>query len=143
MNKIINCILLVDDNESDNYFSTRTLRKRDNINLIRVARDGVEALEYLENKGNFSDPEENPRPNIIFLDINMPRMNGFEFLEEYMKLETIQHAETLITMLSTSRNPEDISKAEEFDTIADFCTKPLNNKTIDRAFNSYFDKVGY
>ncbi len=143
MNKIINCILLVDDNESDNYFSTRALRKRDNINLIRVARDGVEALEYLENKGNFSDPEENPRPNIIFLDINMPRMNGFEFLEEYMKLETIQHAETLITMLSTSRNPEDISKAEAFDTIADFCTKPLNNETIDRAFNSYFDKVGY
>ncbi|MEO9872037.1 response regulator [Ekhidna sp.] len=142
MEKIVNCVLLIDDNFDDNFFHKKALERNGKVNIIRVAENGIEGLEYLNNQGKFEDKEANPRPNIIFLDINMPKMNGFEFLEKYRNLNVTQKAEICITMLSTSKNPDDIEKAKSFGVIEEFFTKPLENEAIEVAIKRYTDKIG-
>lgn len=105
--KKINCILLVDDNPADNYYNKFIIKDADVCNHIQTALNGVEALSYLRKSEEDIKSESFPKPDIIFLDINMPRMNGFEFLEEYKKLDESLRSKVLIIMLTTSLNPED------------------------------------
>ena len=131
MGKTVDCILLIDDSFEDNFFHKRVIEKSGKVNQVRIANNGLEGLEYLTAGG------DNPRPNIIFLDINMPKMNGFEFLEEYQKLEDGQKAEICIVMLTTSRNPEDMAKAISFEKVANFATKPLTLEFLTQVIDTY------
>jgi CheY-like chemotaxis protein len=132
--KKVNCILLVDDNEADNLFHSRTLRKADACNHVEVASNGQEALDYLQKCGD----EAHPRPDLIFLDINMPGMNGFEFLEEYANLDPKLKSKAIVFMLTSSLMPEDSERAMKTGMVSDFLNKPLTIKTVheilDRAF---------
>jgi CheY-like chemotaxis protein len=141
MTKRVNCVLLVDDNHDDNYFHKRVIEKSGKVELVTVVEDGVEALEYLKNKGKYTDLTANPRPNIIFLDINMPRMNGFEFLEKYQLLDEDRKADICVTMLSTSRNPDDINNALSVPDVSTFFTKPLDERALNEAVQQFFDKI--
>ncbi len=80
----LNCVLLIDDDDDSNYFHRRLLNKIDCTENIQVALDGREALNFLNTTIN----KHYPPPAVIFLDINMPGMNGWEFLEEYKKTKT-------------------------------------------------------
>ncbi|TVZ27738.1 CheY-like chemotaxis protein [Gillisia sp. Hel_I_86] len=121
MKKKLNCILLVDDDLPTNFIHERVLRKIDCTEKIIAVQGGFEALEYLKS----TDKETHPQPDLILLDINMPGMNGWEFLENYNQLEKKQKSKAIVVMLTTSLNPDERNKANQIPQISAFLNKPL------------------
>jgi len=136
--KTINCILLIDDNPADNEFHMIKIKKAQVCKHIKIAIDGPKALDYLIKSGQEGQSETYPKPDLIFLDINMPGMNGFEFLEEYHKLDDKLKSKVVIVMLSTSLNPDDQKKATENKDVMEFQNKPLDIKTLQETIDKYF-----
>ncbi len=135
--KKINCILLVDDNPADNEFHKIIINDSRVCNKIQVATTGRNALDYIINSGK-GDSEEFPKPDLIFLDINMPGMNGFEFLAEYHKLDEKLKSKIVIIMLSTSLNPDDSERASQIQEVTEFMNKPLMSESLQQAIEKYF-----
>lgn len=136
--KKINCILLVDDDESDNFFHSLTINDAAICQQIKVVTDGRHALDYMLKSADQNLADEFPRPNLIFLDINMPRVDGFEFLEEYNKFADDIKSEIVIIMLTTSLNPYDIEKAMKYQVIRDYKNKPLTTEMLLEIVDKYF-----
>ncbi len=130
MTNKLNCILLIDDDADDNFFHQIALREINAAETIHVVTNGFDALEYLTN--------DNHIPDLIFLDINMPKMNGWEFLKEYDKLNIEQQAKVVIIMLTTSLNPSDRENATTMNGITDFRTKPLTVEMVEEIIRNYF-----
>ncbi|MFK8014457.1 MAG: response regulator [Gammaproteobacteria bacterium] len=113
-------ILLVDDSPDDNFFHQRAIKKSGLDAMVTVATDGEEAIGFLQSIGSRSRG-----PDLIFLDINMPRMTGWEFLSVYAELPETVQASAVIVMLTTSPHPEDRERAQRNAHVADFVNKPL------------------
>jgi CheY-like chemotaxis protein len=126
--------MLVDDNPDDNFFHEREIKKDHLAAEVVVKNSGMEALEYLRSK---EDITRLP-PDLIFLDINMPGMNGWEFLEEYSKLDNKFQSDVLIIMLTTSDNPDDEERSRAWGNISDCITKPLTKEKMKVIVNKYF-----
>jgi CheY-like chemotaxis protein len=131
MRKKLNCILLVDDDPDDNFFHQIIINEMNMVDTIDIARNGIEALEYLQKENCIP-------PDIIFLDLNMPKMNGWEFLEKYKHLSKEQKAKALIIILTTSANPEHIEKAKEIEDVTGFETKPLTKEMLTEILQEHF-----
>ncbi len=124
-------ILLIDDNKLDNFYHRKVLEKSGFTGEIFECRDGKDALCFLQREGKYEDLDINfTAPELIFLDINMPIMNGWEFLEEYGKLSQDLHSIHIIVMLSTSTNPSDHLRASKNPFIHTFMTKPLDKDQL-------------
>tara|TARA_R110002111_G_scaffold76221_1_gene120738 strand:- start:56 stop:466 length:411 start_codon:yes stop_codon:yes gene_type:complete len=118
----LNTILLIDDDEIDQHLCQRVF-KRSGLSLkLLTARDGVEALELLR--------ETDPFPDLILLDINMPRMNGHEFLAEYSKLG--RRDIPVIVMLTSSDQSCDREQAMKHPVVRDYILKPLRKEMIEK-----------
>ncbi len=131
MKRKLDCILLVDDSHEDNRYHEIIIKEMDIVNRIEFALNGIEALDYLKR-------EDRILPELIFLDINMPRMNGWEFLEQYKYLDPAQKAKVVVMILTTSANPDDIKKAKEIEDITGFETKPLSREIMMEILNQHF-----
>ena len=125
--------MLIDDNLDDIFFQERVIRKSNATNLIVVKQSGKAALEYLKTK----DLHRDMHPDLIFLDINMPGMNGWEFLVEYKKLNKELQSDIIVVMLTTSDRSYDKAKAKEFNVPIDFKTKPLTKKMFEEIIQKY------
>ena len=112
-------ILLVDDSRSDQFYNLHIIKNNFEGATIRQAMNGKEALDIIE--------KEDFEPNIILLDINMPIMGGFQFLDEYTKIGGVN---SLVIMLSSSGQEQDKEKANEYSCVKDFLTKPLNADSL-------------
>jgi len=122
--------MLIDDNEDDNYFHRIILDEMQAAGNVQVLEGGIEALEY------FRDNRQ--APDLIFLDINMPKMNGWEFLDEYRKRGINSQTNAVIIMLTTSLNPSDKEKSLKIPEIKGFETKPLTQEMMERILDTYW-----
>ena len=133
----LECVLLVDDDEATNFINKRMVALSDLKVQVEVTSNGQEALDYLTYSGIYKNRNLR-QPGIIFLDINMPRMNGWEFLNEYKNLPPHQKSKIVIGMLTTSMNPDDETKAKQFSEINMFFHKPLTIENITGIVDNYF-----
>ena len=134
MKQKLNCILLIDDDEATNYLNKMVVDKSGCTEKCIAVESGFDALEYLKSK----EDGEYPQPDLIFLDINMPAMNGWEFLLEYEKLEACQQGHIVVVMLTTSLNPDDEEKANSLGYIEGFMSKPLTIPKLMSVVEKYF-----
>lgn len=118
--------MLIDDNMDDNFVHERIIKKNNCAEIVVIKQTGRDALEHLKNKPR----HEQEHPDIIFLDINMPGMNGWEFLEEYQKLDKGLQSRIVVVMLTTSENPDDKIKTESLPMASHFRTKPLTKDML-------------
>lgn len=138
--KGLDCILLIDDEEANHFINQVVIRKAKLETHVQIAYDGIEALDYLTCKGKFSDEPNFPQPGLILLDINMPRMNGWEFLEKYDKLPSEQKGKIVLALLTTSSNPDDAQTAERNKDVMTFMIKPLTLEVFEKVVAENFDE---
>jgi len=134
MLKQINCVLLIDDDEATNFINQMVIEESGRAKEIIVKESGFDALEYLTSVQNGGHPQ----PDLIFVDINMPGMDGFEFLEEYEKLSNDQKGKHVVVMLTTSVNPDDKNKASKFNEVDQFMHKPLTQELFEEVMETHF-----
>lgn len=137
MKRKLNCILLIDDDEPTNFLNRMLIEEVACTEHIQIAQSGQSALDYLKGNGSFANGQF-PSPDLIFLDINMPAMNGWEFLDRYNELDPELKSRVKIVMLTTSFNPDDITRAKENPVISNFETKPLTSHKLHRILRKYF-----
>ena len=127
MNKQLKRILLVDDSEATNAMNVYLFNRLNAAEQIDVAVNGAEAIDYLTAQDANG---EYPRPELIVLDLNMPVMNGLEFLQAYRELEEDIKGGIIIIMLTTSMLESDQKSARGFQSVVGYQSKPL---TLDKA----------
>ena len=122
-----NIVLLIDDNDIDNFINERMITTNQFSTRVVVKNSGELALQYLR---EHVDSIEN-LPQVIFLDLNMPVMDGFGFLEEFEKLPSNILSYSKVIVLSSSISPEDINRASTNPLVVKYVNKPLNEKYLD------------
>jgi len=115
-------ILMADDDEDDRLLTQDALAESRVLNELHFVVDGVELLEYLERKGKFEDKSISPRPGLILLDLNMPRMDGREALQAIKAHPNLKGIPVVI--LTTSKQEEDMVKGYNLGP-ASYITKPV------------------
>ena len=124
--KRYNTVLLIDDNEIDNFVAKKFIEKSGFAENVITVQSGRSALDYLETK----DTSKNILPDIIFLDIGMPVMDGFEFLLEFEKLNKIIINNCKVVVLSSSLDIDDYNRANRNKLVRKFINKPLSYKSL-------------
>jgi CheY-like chemotaxis protein len=128
---MIGSIFLIDDNEVDIFINRSTIQHAKYNNKIIDFLDAESALDYLKSiKSNLEEI-----PTIIFLDINMPIMNGFLFLKRFESLPLLITKKTKIVMLSSSTNPSDIKESMANPHVIKFLNKPLTAQKMKDLLN--------
>lgn len=121
------CVMLVDDNDIDNIINEKIIEANNFAETILVFQTGQEGLDYLvANKDNVD-----ALPEIVFLDINMPIMDGFQFLEEFEKFNANILGKCKVIMLSSSISPKDIDRAASNKYVKKYLNKPLNKRYLE------------
>jgi CheY-like chemotaxis protein len=126
MNNNVDHVMLVDDNETDNFIHKRIIELTGFAKNIIVKNSGKSALEYLEsNRNNIQN-----LPAVIFLDINMPIVDGFVFLFEYENFPENVKEKCKVVILSSSDNKRDIDRIVDNEYVINFITKPLSEEAL-------------
>jgi CheY-like chemotaxis protein len=117
------CVVLIEDDQAMNYYHHRLFVKQNfadevlSYHSAEEALDGIKCLQQLERL-------------YIFLDLNMPQMNGWQFIEELQKIKFDSNAQIKLFVLSSSVNPNDLMKAKQNSVVTDYLSKPLSIETI-------------
>jgi len=135
MNKI-NTVLLIDDDEINNLICTKIIKKNDFAENIVTCLGARQALNYLQDA--LRGENEYVLPDLIFLDINMPAMNGWDFLNQYEQIEELKNKDIVLIMLSSSMYVDDINRAKMYSSVADYITKPLTAAHLQQIREKFF-----
>ncbi len=129
-------ILLAEDNPADQQITKRMLRHVKVQTELHVVEDGVELMNYLRREDKYSDPQNSQRPDLILLDINMPRMDGKKALESIKKDSRLKAIP--IVMLTTSNQEHDILESYDLG-VNSYITKPSDNNEFIKVIKSIED----
>ncbi|KAA5548639.1 response regulator [Adhaeribacter rhizoryzae] len=133
--QLIKEVLLIDDDEISNFLTSSLLKRSGLAQNISICLDGNEAIRLLQQRSG----EKNMFPELILLDINMPDMNGFEFLEAFRALRTSAQ-QPVIAILTTSQNYQDVERLKNFPEVEVFLNKPLYEEDLQFLLSEYFTK---
>lgn len=123
-------VLLIDDNELDNFINQKIIESVNFAKNIYVNTSSSGALEFLTNLRVLKDREAELYPQVLFVDINMPIMDGFQFIENLVKTDPLARERSKIVILTTSLNPADKQRAEAIASDIAFLYKPLTEAML-------------
>ena len=127
-------VLLVEDDLNDIFIVKRAFKMANIPTPLQVVTDGQEAICYLRGDGKYTDRQQHPLPQLIVMDIRMPRRSGFEVLE-WVKTSRQPLRRIPIVIVSSSQNPADINRAYELGANA-YMVKPMNFRAVEHLFET-------
>ena len=130
---MIKDIFLIDDDALVNFLKQEIIKDSHPDKKVRSFESATEALEVIKEMLNTSDSK---LPQLILLDINMPVMDGWEFLDIFDQLPENKTKDCKIIMHTSSIDPRDIEKAKTYKAVVDYMTKPLNLQSLSKIFQS-------
>jgi len=136
---LIDTVLLIDDDEINNMICTKIISKNDFATNVVACSSARQGLKYLQDA--LADGAK-PLPTVIFLDINMPVMNGWDFLDQYKQMPGLADKGIILIMLSSSSSANDLSRAQGYPQVSDYITKPLTAAHLQHVRNRFFKDTG-
>lgn len=130
-------ILIIDDDEVNNFICSKIIEEERIANKITTTLGVNEALDYIKKGLN----KETSLPDLILLDLNMPVLTGWDFLEEYKKLAPELSKEIILVILSSSAFQDDIKKAKSFKEVHAYKTKPITKQLLSDIREEFFERV--
>jgi len=123
-------VMLIDDNEIDNLINQKMIEAADISEHIYTHTGARSAIEFLKNLEKIDKETKDVLPDVIFLDIDMPLMDGFQFLDEFNKLADDTRNKCKIVMLTSSINPQDVNKSKKYTYVKKYINKPLTQQNL-------------
>ena len=124
--KTVKKVALVDDDEIFVYLTSKTIENTHLVDIIKVFGNGLDAINFL--KQNLDNPDF--LPEIIFLDLSMPIMDGWQFLEEFVKMNPKIGRKIVIYICTSSISPDDIKKGRAISAVSDYIVKPIPKEKL-------------
>ena len=122
-------VMLIDDNEIDNLINQKMIEAASIAENIYTHTGAKSAIEFLRNMEKL-EVADKVLPDVIFLDIDMPLMDGFQFLDEFEKLSNVAKKKCKIVMLTSSINPQDFNRSKKYENVRLYLNKPLSHDSI-------------
>ncbi len=123
-------VMLIDDNEIDNLINQKMIEAAGIAEHIYTHTGARSAIEFLKNLEKLDKETKDVLPDIIFLDIDMPLMDGFQFLDEFEKLSDNTKQKCKVVMLTSSINPQDVNKSKKYSYVKKYINKPLSQDNL-------------
>lgn len=133
-------ILIADDDQDDILMLSELFEQHGLVNPLHIVSDGVELLEFLERRGKYQEEVESPRPDLILLDLTMPRMSGYAALEKIKANDLLKDIPIIIMTSSTSET--DIAKSREYN-VDGYLQKPIIYKSFTEVIELLSEKGIY
>lgn len=129
---MLDSILLIDDDPITLMLCKMVIKKTLFSNEIVTSKNGEEALQYFDSLRQIdSNGELKNQPQLIFLDLNMPVMGGWEFLDSFSTPDYADYNKTKVIILSSTIDPEDLEKSKKYPMIIDFLSKPISKEMLE------------
>jgi CheY-like chemotaxis protein len=122
-------VMLIDDNEIDNLINQKMIEAASIADNIYTHTGAKSAIEFLRNMEKL-EVADKVLPDVIFLDIDMPLMDGFQFLDEFERLTNVAKKKCKIVMLTSSINPQDFNRSKKYENVRLYLNKPLSHDSI-------------
>lgn len=130
MNKPIHTACIIDDDKAYVFLTERVIKMKKLCKQLLIYENGKIALDELSHllltKSDF--------PEVILLDINMPEMDGWQFLDEFVKIKPLAKSKITIYIVSSSIDERDVARARSYDEVSDYVLKPINYDALDKLF---------
>lgn len=130
--KQFHAVMLVDDNEIDNLINQKMIEAANIAKYIYTHTGAKSAIEFLKNIEKVEGIGDEVLPEVIFLDIDMPLMDGFQFLDEFEKLSESTRRKCQVVMLTSSINPQDLNKSKKYSYVKRYINKPLSKDNLEK-----------
>ena len=128
---MLDTILFIDDDPITLMLCKMVISKAAFSKVIATAKNGEDALQYFDKLNSNDSENQSIKPQLIFLDLNMPVMGGWEFLDSFSTDKYSKYNETKVIILSSTVDPEDLKRSKKYPMILDFLSKPISKEMLE------------